>query len=328
MLAMSSLIDWIAKRRSARQWKKARRDLLPELEKRLEERPGLVLAKEGVVAAVAALLFEFDPMGVNFEETTDEYDRQARTIVLRASTAFSPLSIEELTDLVYDVFINWLGLDVAGSRDSYVELAADLHGTLGSASSYLVPNNWDGGLYEMEVKFGFSSDRRLLKAVEGLWSRQDLDGPYLSYDLQPDSLTSTTLDLEDLHLLCGVAHIPGWEPVVCASSVDRYDEDGGDYLGLVLPMGALAIADDRVGGYPFKPDDNPPEWTASIDDWLAGIALQLDKLVGIERALFGFEVSGPITENAVDKGEDVVSYVDSSGYHPRPIDDSSQDLRT
>lgn len=77
------------------------------------------------MAAVSALLFEFDPVGINFEDNTDEYDPEAETIVIRA-LASPPLSVEQLTDVVHAEFVHWFGSDTAGPRASYVELAAEL----------------------------------------------------------------------------------------------------------------------------------------------------------------------------------------------------------
>lgn len=109
---MSRFRDWWRERG----WKARSR----KAEATFEERRRLLQGNEELVAAVSAILFQFDPIGYN----TYEYDFEAESIVLR--TLGSPsLSVEELTEIVYGEFVHF-DAGPGGSSASYVELAEEL----------------------------------------------------------------------------------------------------------------------------------------------------------------------------------------------------------
>jgi hypothetical protein len=55
----------------------------------------------------------------------DEYDPQAKTIIVQLNT---PLTKEGINDLVYREFLRWFGdHSVTGSREAYRALAAEIH---------------------------------------------------------------------------------------------------------------------------------------------------------------------------------------------------------
>jgi hypothetical protein len=72
---------------------------------------------------VSALLYRHDPIGINFEESTDEYDLEARTILpkLRRCNA-----LQDVHDAVYSEFVHWFDADTAGPREHYNEIASEI----------------------------------------------------------------------------------------------------------------------------------------------------------------------------------------------------------
>lgn len=66
-------------------------------------------------------------------------------------------------------------------------------------------------------------------------------------------------------------NLPSGVDVVCGVVASREDA-GPDWLDSYIPLGALARADRRVGGYPFDaPGTSSLEWRRPIDNWLAQI---------------------------------------------------------
>jgi hypothetical protein len=72
---------------------------------------------------VSAVLFESDPMGINFGENTDEYDPETGTILPRLAAA---KSVEDVRTIVYEEFCRWFDPAGAGSRDDYREVAVKI----------------------------------------------------------------------------------------------------------------------------------------------------------------------------------------------------------
>ncbi|MFO6453463.1 MULTISPECIES: hypothetical protein [unclassified Aeromicrobium] len=72
------------------------------------------------IQRVSAILFENDPVGINFGENADEYEPEAADIVRRLPEASGP---EDLARIVRDVFVHWFGAESAVRDSSYAELA-------------------------------------------------------------------------------------------------------------------------------------------------------------------------------------------------------------
>ncbi len=72
---------------------------------------------------LAEILFRHDPMGINFEENTDEYEPEARTILPRLKTCHSP---DDVLKVVHEEFQKWFGADIAGSRERYKDIAQEV----------------------------------------------------------------------------------------------------------------------------------------------------------------------------------------------------------
>jgi hypothetical protein len=73
--------------------------------------------------SITALLFRHDPIGLDFEDNTDEYEPEARTILPRLRTCHSA---EEVLTIVHEEFQRWFEAETAGPREKYVEIAAEI----------------------------------------------------------------------------------------------------------------------------------------------------------------------------------------------------------
>lgn len=87
-----------------------------EREKILEERAALERRYGELFAEVSAVLFEIDPMGINFESNTDEYEPEAGTIIPRLGQAST---VQDVEALIHEEFCHWFGAGVAGPRERY-----------------------------------------------------------------------------------------------------------------------------------------------------------------------------------------------------------------
>lgn len=72
---------------------------------------------------VLEILFRNDPIGINFEINTDEYEPEAGTILPRLKEARSP---EDLQNIIHQEFVRWFGADIAGSRAKYAKIAQEV----------------------------------------------------------------------------------------------------------------------------------------------------------------------------------------------------------
>lgn len=79
-----------------------------------------------VADAVSAVLFRRDPIGINFEDNTDEYDAEAESIVLRLAAAPATDSVETVEVIVHQEFIRWFDEKMAGPRDRYRDIAREI----------------------------------------------------------------------------------------------------------------------------------------------------------------------------------------------------------
>lgn len=74
-------------------------------------------------AKVAEAMFRHDPIGINFETNTDEYDPEAGTVIPRLEDCSSP---EDVVTVLHEEFSTWFGPDSAGHRDRYTKLGAEI----------------------------------------------------------------------------------------------------------------------------------------------------------------------------------------------------------
>ena len=70
-----------------------------------------------------ALLFRHDPVGINFEENSDEYDSEVGTILPRLRTC---TSAQDVCRVVHEEFVRWFTPGIAGRREHYSKIGAEI----------------------------------------------------------------------------------------------------------------------------------------------------------------------------------------------------------
>ena len=75
--------------------------------------------------SVAALLFRHDPVSINFENNTDEYETEAGTILPRLSSCNS---VDDAYQVIYEEFVRWFDRGTAGPEELYNEIAKEIWG--------------------------------------------------------------------------------------------------------------------------------------------------------------------------------------------------------
>jgi hypothetical protein len=69
---------------------------------------------------VTLILFEEDPIGINFKTNTDEYEPEAGTILPRLRECGTADGVRAV---VHDEFVRWFGAEIAGSAEKYTSAA-------------------------------------------------------------------------------------------------------------------------------------------------------------------------------------------------------------
>lgn len=64
-----------------------------------------------------------DPIGINYETNTDEYESEVGTILPRLTSAWS---VEDVHNIVYEEFVRWFGEEEAGPKDTYGPASAHI----------------------------------------------------------------------------------------------------------------------------------------------------------------------------------------------------------
>lgn len=88
-----------------------------------EERRRLKAEYRELFDEVTALLFRHDPISLNYETNTAEYEAEAGTILPRLRSCHSP---EDVRRVVHEEFVRWFSADTAGTEDYYSEIAAEI----------------------------------------------------------------------------------------------------------------------------------------------------------------------------------------------------------
>jgi hypothetical protein len=69
---------------------------------------------------VSQILFELDPVGINFETNTDEYEPEVGTILPRLRSCDS---VDDARRVIHEEFVRWFDPDLAGPESNYDEAA-------------------------------------------------------------------------------------------------------------------------------------------------------------------------------------------------------------
>ena len=86
-----------------------------------ERRKALKRSYKGWFERVTAILFEEDPIGLNFEDNTDEYEAEAETILPRLDAC---VDVRQVRAVVHEEFVRWFAPDIAGPPQRYERIAA------------------------------------------------------------------------------------------------------------------------------------------------------------------------------------------------------------
>lgn len=92
-----------------------------------------VRGQESLVTQIQAILFEDDPMGINFGSNTDEYKFEAQLIVI-AMTDKPSVDAQTATALVHGVFVHTFGPEIAPASDRYQRSAEQVREVWGRRS--------------------------------------------------------------------------------------------------------------------------------------------------------------------------------------------------
>ena len=69
---------------------------------------------------VTQILFEEDPIGINFKTNFDEYEPEAGTILPRLRNC---RTVDDVRSVVHEEFVHWFGADTTGTADKYTSVA-------------------------------------------------------------------------------------------------------------------------------------------------------------------------------------------------------------
>ncbi len=86
----------------------------------LESRRRLRAEYRELFDSIAALLFRHDPMKINFEVNTGEYENEAETIIPRLRSCHSA---DDVLQVVHEEFVRWFDCSRAGPPEHYKEIA-------------------------------------------------------------------------------------------------------------------------------------------------------------------------------------------------------------
>ncbi len=84
------------------------------------ERDALKRQYGKLFAAISEVLFEADPVGINFEINTDEYEPEVRTIIPRLSAA---QSAEDVRAIIHEEFCGWFDPASTGPKEKYAAVS-------------------------------------------------------------------------------------------------------------------------------------------------------------------------------------------------------------
>jgi hypothetical protein len=89
----------------------------------LQERRRLRAEYRELYDSTAELLFRHDPIGINFDHNTDEYEPEVGTILPKLRFC---QSATDVLQVVHDEFGRWFGPITAGPKERYGEIASEI----------------------------------------------------------------------------------------------------------------------------------------------------------------------------------------------------------
>ena len=88
-----------------------------------EKRKAIQLEYGGLFDAISKLLFEADPIGINFETNPEEYEPEVGTIIPRLTQAKSETDVRKI---VHEEFCKWFDSRTAGPIEDYGDIASKI----------------------------------------------------------------------------------------------------------------------------------------------------------------------------------------------------------
>jgi hypothetical protein len=86
---------------------------------------------KGLYERLTSILFEEDPVGINFEDNADEYETEVDTILPRLKEC---RSVEDVRAVVHEEFVRWFDADTAGPPERYTRIATRIWSELTAMS--------------------------------------------------------------------------------------------------------------------------------------------------------------------------------------------------
>ena len=97
--------------------------ILTDIEKIQAKRRALRREYGELYDRVSRLLFSWDPIGINFEDNTDEYEPEVDTILPRLRACGGA---EDVQLVVYEEFCRWFTVEDAGPLERYEQIGGDI----------------------------------------------------------------------------------------------------------------------------------------------------------------------------------------------------------
>jgi len=101
-----------------------RTNSMPRTREEILEHRRRVRAEYGALFdSMAALLFRHDPIGINFDDNTNEYEREVDTILPRMRGCHSS---DDVLRVVHEEFVRGFDSSIAGSAERYHTIASEI----------------------------------------------------------------------------------------------------------------------------------------------------------------------------------------------------------
>lgn len=93
----------------------ANKYLKSNIEEKVIENVSKILDSKDLISEISSILFKYDPIGINFDENTDEYDPEAEAIFSRLT---NDITQEDLLNILYEEFVRFFDVSLAGNKNS------------------------------------------------------------------------------------------------------------------------------------------------------------------------------------------------------------------
>jgi|ERR1700690_959274 hypothetical protein len=97
---------------------------MPETREEILKKRRKLRAEYGALyTSLAMLLFRADPIGISFDNTEDEYEPEAGTILPRLRNC---QSADDVLQVVHQEFVRWFDPVTAGPKQHYAQIASEI----------------------------------------------------------------------------------------------------------------------------------------------------------------------------------------------------------